>query len=292
MLDKPDFIVLGGHKCATTSLNYYLQQHPEIYLAQIKGLDFFNREGNQGVKEKQNNIPTTIEQYRELYNDMTTEKVAGEVSSVYLYSERACQTIKKYVPSTKLIAILRNPVDRALSNFKVRYKDPKTRNYQDIFEESKILSLGLYSNLISMYFEEFERSQIRIFLFDEVTKKPETFFPSLFEFIGVDPNFKPDSSVILRHGDEPKLAFLNSLLLGQKSFIKKSAGAILKPFTTPDRRRDIFFKVRSILPTKNYKKVEIPQDIKRKLGDFYQEDILKVQDLIGLDLSHWLNGNF
>lgn len=101
------FIVLGGHKCGTSSLHAYLKQHPEIVMPRIKGQDILNRPR------------LTIEDYRNSYDIPTRESVFGEVSSVYLQSERACQSIKKNFPNAKLLAILRNPADRAFSNYNV-----------------------------------------------------------------------------------------------------------------------------------------------------------------------------
>lgn len=194
-INKPNFIVLGGHKCATSSLHLYLQQHPEIYIHPKKGIDFFNREGNRETGE---NIITTIEEYKKIYDKVANEMVVGEVSSVYFHSPRACKAIKKYLPNVKLIAILRNPVDRALSNFNVMHKDFNSRNYQKIFDKSRIFYKGLYSQFLTLYLNEFDNSKIRFYLFEDLTQETDNFFCSFFSFIGVDSSFKPDCSIILR----------------------------------------------------------------------------------------------
>ncbi len=285
----PNFIGLGGHKCATSSLSYYLDQHPEIYIPPIKGIDFFNRESNQSVGNNQSNIPKTISEYIRLYENINQQKIAGEISSVYLYHQKACMRIKTYVPQAQLIVILRNPVYRSLSAFKMYNSQSNNRNYGQIFENHNLLSKGLYSRYLEMYFEHFEKSQIRIFLFEELTQNPNYFFPELFSFLGVNPNFRPDSSVVLRQGKEIQSSLVNSLLFQEKSPIKSTIGSLLKPFTTPEQRRALFYKFKSSFPTKDYQKTEVPHEVKQKLHHFYQEDILKLQKLIDRDLSHWLN---
>jgi len=233
-INKPDFIVLGGHKCGTSSLHFYLQQHPEIYIYPKKGIDFFNREGNRETGE---NCITTIAEYKKLYDQIPREMVVGEVSSVYFQSIRACQTIKKYLSHVKLIAILRNPVDRALSNFNIKHSNVNHRNYQEIFDDHKLLCRGLYSQFINLYLENFDKYTIRFYLFEELKK--ETLFPSFFDFIGVNSSFKPDCSSILNESQ----------------------------------------------------KKEISVQIKLKLIDFYKDDILKIQDMLNIDLSNWLTAN-
>jgi len=86
MIKDNHFIVIGGHKCGTTSLHSYLGQHPEICLPKIKGQDFFSRMGNNQSFRK-------FEDYIASYDEreLLKSKVSGEVSSVYLSSDKARQ---------------------------------------------------------------------------------------------------------------------------------------------------------------------------------------------------------
>lgn len=276
-MNMPHFIVLGGHKCGTSSLHNYLAQHPEIYMPRIKGTDFFNREGSSETI-------TSIERYQAFYQEMTNEKIAGEVSSVYLYSKGACDAIKKYLPEAKLIAVLRNPVERAFSHFNQLPETKKRdRNFSEIFDEKKVLRNGFYSTPLNMYFDSFGRDRIKILLFDSLRNDKKCFFYSIFQWVGVNPNFMPDTSIVTRQGGEIKNQAVKNIFNGN-NILHSTAGFLLRPFTTPDQRRDLYKKTKNMFMQKN----ELPEQLRKQLIDFYREDILQLQDILDMDISHWL----
>ncbi len=269
----PRFIVLGGHKCGTSSLHHYLAQHPEIYLPTVKGTDYLNR------------VTKTIEDYQSLYTDMKTEKIAGEVSSVYLNSERACANIKRYFPNAKLIAIIRDPAERAFSNFCVL---PETlnrkRNLNEIFQDEKrVLKSGLYYPQLKMYFDQLGRDKIQIYLFDLFAKNTQQFLASFFEFVEVDANFISDTSLVVRKGGKIKNESAQQIL-SESNLLRSAVGKLLKPFTTSEQRRILHKKAQNMLTIKE----EMPVDLRKKLVNYYREDIDRVQNLLNIDLSHWL----
>ena len=116
----PNFLIIGSAKGGTSSLHYYLRQHPQIFMPDLKEPRFFALEG--GILNFQNpdsainyNSITTLREYESLFANVTNELGIGEASPLYLYSEKAARRIKHYVPDAKLMVILRNPVDRAFS---------------------------------------------------------------------------------------------------------------------------------------------------------------------------------
>ena len=127
-MSMPNFLIIGAAKSGTTSLYAYLEQHPQAYLSPKKEPEFFSYEGrevdfngpkgeeqaNHGIKQ---HITANIEEYRALFRGASDEKAIGEASTMYLYSPQAPSRIKHYIPKVKLIAIFRNPVDRAYSTF-------------------------------------------------------------------------------------------------------------------------------------------------------------------------------
>ena len=120
----PNFIVIGASKAGTTSLYEYLKQHPQIYMSPMKELRFFAIEGEKvdfcgpwdRIEIERYSIKT-LEDYKNQFQGVTDEIAIGEASPWYLYSEKAPKSIKSYIPDAKLIAILRDPVDRAYSHF-------------------------------------------------------------------------------------------------------------------------------------------------------------------------------
>ena len=279
------FIVIGGHKCGTTSLHQYLGQHPEIIMPQFKGEDILKK-------------PTIdIKKYHQQYINIANKTVAGEVSSAYLYSQKACKNIKNYFPEAKIIAVLRNPFDRAFSHFNDM---PKTHplaqqncNFEELcrnpanFLDRNVIFLGLYYSYIKVFLEEFKREQICILLFDDFVNNKQKYYRSLFDFVGVDSSFMPNTSIILRKGGKTNIK--NNRIkkfFNDKSLLRSVVGSTIKPFTTPEQRRLIFLKTKNMF-IKRKSSSSLAYELKQNLVDFYREDILKTQDLLNIDLSHW-----
>ena len=118
----PDFLIVGAAKSGTTSLYHFLGQHPDIFMSAVKELGFFALKN-----DVQFNGPgdmnaigccsvNTLEAYSALFAEARGGVAAGESSNMYLYSQEAPHAIKAAIPNVKLIAILRDPVERAVLN--------------------------------------------------------------------------------------------------------------------------------------------------------------------------------
>ncbi len=119
-MNKPNFLIIGALKAGTTSLFNYLMQHPQIYMSPVKEPKFFALVGEYLDPKKREILGkcvVDIEEYRALFDNVTTEKAIGEASAIYLSSRRAPGRIQHYILNVKLIAILRDPVERAYSHF-------------------------------------------------------------------------------------------------------------------------------------------------------------------------------
>ncbi|HEY1419866.1 MAG TPA: sulfotransferase, partial [Candidatus Dormibacteraeota bacterium] len=123
----PNFLIIGAAKSGTDSLYGMLGQHPQIYISPSKEPMFFVAEGlpevpyrgpsDREVLLRWDSWVNTLEHYESLFGGATVEKAIGEASTWYLYDEGAPHRIKHHVPDAKLIAVLRNPVERAYSAF-------------------------------------------------------------------------------------------------------------------------------------------------------------------------------
>src|SRR5215210_1748036 len=123
----PNFLVIGAGKSGTTSLYHYLRQHPDVYMSPVKEPLFFAAEGGRirfpgpdgrMISRAANpGAVTRMKDYRALFAGVSGKKAVGEASPQYLYTPEAPLRIKHYVPEAKLIAVLRNPVERAYSAF-------------------------------------------------------------------------------------------------------------------------------------------------------------------------------
>lgn len=244
------FIVLGGHKCGTSSLHSYLSQHPEITLPKEKGQDLLNKKN------------LSLTDYINSYELSDSATIYGEVSSVYLYSEKVRTRIKENFPNCKLIVIIRNPVDRAFSNYKESFNsDPQAINKQfsEICQnpstDIEYLKNGMYSTFIEQYLELFDEKQILILLFDDLVNDQKTFFQKIFQFINVDDTFQPDTGYVIRKGGTLKQNILTKFLLNSSS-LKKIAKIFINPLTTSKQRYILYHKIRNLL-TSNYEILEL-----------------------------------
>jgi hypothetical protein len=300
----PNFLVIGAAKSGTSSLYSYLGQHPDVYTSPIKGPCFFafeegekvtvNGPGDQEVFNR--HIITDLSKYRSLFDGVKKEKRYGEASVLYLYSPTAPVRIKRYIPDVKLVAILRNPVDRAFSSFSHLRRDG--REVLEDFagalkaEEARVNAqwqhlwhytrLGFYHSQLSRYFEHFHPSQIAVYTYDEFRADPLKVVRELFSFLGLDDSFVPSVSVWHNVSGDPKLRSLHSFLM-KPNALKK----IVKPFLPMSMRRN--WRAQALKWNTATGKSRLSAADRKYLVELYREDILKLQKLINRDLTHWLS---
>lgn len=310
-MSMPNFIIIGAIKAGTTALYHYLKQHPQIYMSLTKETNFFALESLEvdfywpGSQEKlshnsikiiqayRNSMVTDIETYRAQFLEVADELAIGEASPCYLYSPKAAERIRQFIPSAKLIVILRNPVDRAYSNFLHCIRDglePLTDFSQALEEENLriqsnwwwgfyYLNLGFYYIQLKRYFEIFNRSQIKVYLYEDLNTNPIGLLHKTFEFLSVDPTFVPD--ITTRHNATgiPRNKVLHALLT-RSNLVKQG----IKQYVPTQ----VYQPILNNLMSQNLVKPQLALDLRRKLIGVYRNDIFKLQHLIQRDLSEWL----
>jgi hypothetical protein len=291
-MTMPNFLIIGAMKSGTTALYYYLEQHPEIYMSPVKEPNFFSSQEQENAADAVTNIGT----YQDLFRGGSGKKALGEASHSYLYEPRAAAEIKRYVPEAKLIAILRNPIDRAYSHFlhMVRSGTEPLDDFAQALREEEVrihkertfqdyIGRGLYYNQLKRYFGTFPQEQVRVYLYEDLSGAPISTVQDAFRFLKVDDSFVPDVSLRRNVSGQPKYKTLDGLLRRQ-SRIKHAAKIYL-----PARMRWRLSKTFDDLKTRNLAEPPpVQSKVRRHLIGVYREDILKVQELIHRDLSGWL----
>ncbi|MCC0178641.1 sulfotransferase domain-containing protein [Waterburya agarophytonicola K14] len=207
----PDFIILGAMKAGTTSLSYYLYEHPETFLSIPKEVHFFD-----GGKNPQVDTFAKGEYWYRAHFAKQKKLAPGtkvfEATPAYLFNPLAPKRIFETLPNAKLIILLRNPTKRAISHYlhgARRNWDPlpcyealqaeearlkpviEAQNYKSrAFIEYSYKSRGLYREQIERYLEYFPREQMLIFNSNDLFTQTEAALKRVFDFIGVDPTFK------------------------------------------------------------------------------------------------------
>jgi hypothetical protein len=225
---------------------------------------------------------TTFETYEALFAGASTEIAIGEASPQYLRCPTAAQRIHQCIPDVKLVASLRNPADRAFSGFLMRTRRGEAVKslYEELTPEASHVKEGFYYKRLKRYFDIFARPQIKIYIFEEFKKDPAKVIVDLFDFLGVDTTFVPDTSTRHNPAAIPKSRLLNRLFYDPT--LIRTAKAIL-----PEKVQMMVKQVRqqNLKPPPKF-----PPDLRLKLLDHYREDILKLEELLDRDLSIWLNG--
>ncbi len=298
VLPLPTFLIIGAMKSGTSALYTYLDQHPEVYMSPVKEPNFFAFEGDTldfqaPIDDRGINAQsiTDLEQYETLFADGAGFRARGEASHWYLYWPKAPMRIQHHIPDARLVAILRNPVERAYSEYLHFVRDgsepyddfgaaldAEGERMQNNWAMGRYVDRGFYHRQLARYFARFDREQLKIYLHDDLKADSEAVMQDLYEFIGVDPAFTPDVSVRPNPSGVPQNKWMHMLLHPsgplQKRLIQK----------LPQWLRDIGRSLRN----QNLDKPELRSEHRRRLIETYREDILQLEDLLDRDLSGWL----
>ena len=293
----PNFLIIGAAKAGTTSIYHYLKQHPQIYMCPGKEPRFFALEGEkldfrgptQGINQTS---VTTWEEYCQLFEGVTDEMAIGEASTIYLSSPKALDRIKDHLPDVKLIAILRDPSERAFSSYMHLVRDGyETLSFAEAIEAEAIRikenwqplwyykQRGFYYEQLQRYFAIFKPEQIKIYLYEDLAVDSTALVQDIASFLGVDDTFTPDLTRKNVSGI-PKNRLLQNLLT-KKNPIK----SVFKPLLPKPLRQSV---LQSLSKQNLGAKPTLSPEMRQKLIAIYQEDMLKLQELIQRDLSQWL----
>ena len=296
----PNFLVIGAAKSGTTALWSFLKQHPAIYMAARKEPHFFSAEeflpycrGPGDYKHPS----IDLESYRALYQGVRDETAIGEASNTTLYFPSAIEKIKLHVPQAKLIAMLRQPADRAFSAYMHLRRDGR-ETIEDFgealeLEEQRIASkwatlwhyknVGCYYKQLKPFYDAFPRDQIRVYLYEDFSRKPLDVLQDMFGFLDVDPLFEPDIEARVNASGVPKYPRLNAAI-GKLFDRSNPLRYVSRKLINEDTRLLFTRHMRS----RNLVRQTVPPDIRQNLTESFRNEILSLQDLIEKDLSGWL----
>jgi len=286
----PNFIMIGVAKAGTTSFFRYLDQHPQIYMTSIKATNFFGYEdardwkwADEGEPPLLQNFPIrSFEAFEASFAGASNEIAIGEVSPQYFRCPNAAQRIRECIPNAKLVVSLRNPAERAFSGFMMRTRRGEAVKglYEELTSQSSHVKEGFYYHRLKRYLDIFPKGQVKIYIFEEFKKDPAKIVRDLYSFLGVNTSFTPDTSVRHNPGAIPKIRLLNRL------FYNPTLIGMAKSMV-PEGLHEKLKQIQQLNQTATPK---LPADLRSELLNLYHEDILRLEELIGRDLSIWLNG--
>lgn len=315
----PNFFIIGAAKAGTTALYSFLDKHPEIYMSKPKEPNFFlfyndnpdfsdikpDTELYQSSINLYNRIKkisvVNIKDYWQLFSNTENKTSIGEASPLYLSHPNCPALIKEYIPDAKLIMILRNPIDRAYSSYlhMVRTGN-EAREFHDALSQEPIESEnfwcsrgdyyirpGFYARQLKLYFNLFDRKQIKIYLYDDFKNDPQHLICDLYRYLGVDDSFKQDLSVKKNVSGVPKNRFLYNL--STTTFRKICSSNLLLNIIKAIFPIKFLRNMKVVIFESSLKWPKISKADRDLLLEIYKSDILELQDLINRDLSAWIS---
>ena len=263
----PNFIIFGVGRSGTTSFYRYLRQHPDVFMSPVKETNYYAPEAPPEKRPA-----TTPADYERFFARAAAERAIGEASPRYFNSPTAPQRIHDDLPGVRLIVSVRNPADRAYSMYLAMLREAyEHRPVAEVLVPGApgVVAANLYADHLRRWYDLFPREQIHAIVFDDFAAKPVDTMREIFRFLEVDPDVPVDVSTKHNRSMAPRSLFWNRVL----NRVLKSDGhdytdrVLRMTMRRPDR---------------------YPPEVRRRLVDYYREDILATAALIDRDLSHWL----
>lgn len=301
----PNFIIIGSTKCASSSLHFYLNQHPQICMSNIKETGFFSLRYAKG-----------LDFYQQYFNEATNEKAIGETTPTYCFLPYVAERIYKHFPNIKLVLCLRNPVDRAFSSWHMKtglaeetmsFKDsmdisfkmqdytrttlagPAGENYwidnqknfnaKDELRPRTYIIAGEYAKIIKLYLNYFNRDQIKIIFFDDLKYKQNETLTDLYNFLEVDNTYNLDVKEPVNYQIDRKLNKIAYKILGRKGG-RTLIDLIPKSLKNP-LRKTLKAKTTATLTT----------DERIYFWKMFKDDISELENILNVNLDRWNPSN-
>lgn len=276
----PTFLIIGTMKGGTTSLHRYLRQHPEVFMPERKELNFFLDEyaGPPIDPPEERNWSRGITWYEYQFADAEHERAVGEASanySRYPTYPGVAERIAKVAPETKLIYLMRNPIDRVFSHYLHDFANGREQRPFEIAvrQDDRYLAPSRYATQVERYFHVFPSGQLLLLKTDDLLARRAETVGRVLEFIGVN------SKAHLRldfeaHRTSEKLEKSRALTFASQSRLRRFV-------PQPIRRR-----LRKLLANPlNTSKIELDSDTREFLATQFAPDVRRLSELTGEDFA-------
>lgn len=286
-----DFLVIGAQKAATTSFFKYLSAHPQIYMPAEKEVEFF--------QDDQKFIRGKEWYYNRYFTLAPPAAMKGEASTYYMMFRCVPERIHRYYPDIKLFALLRNPIDRAYSHYRMAVRRGfETRSFEESVRESlatgskadreldhnrEYVFFGEYGRILKNYLRWFDRSQVMVLFSEQLLAEPATVIRQAYSFLGVDQNFVPQSIGKRYHASG--IQRFPNLTLRLRRFVDR-----LKKRRWVDRYLwrinfdALLFWVETQFNVKNTMDPGPSIEIRKVLADHYKSDVAVLRNLLQMEL--------
>ena len=301
-MKKPNLFIVGQPKSGTTALHQFLGQHSQIFMSRIKEPHFFCQDFHQESDQyygkhlffdfREENA------YLQLFANVNAEKIVGESSVNYLYSQVAAEKIHQFNPNAKIIIILREPAKflYSLHSHYVKFTEEnepcfltalalETKRKQEKSTSPRVISPSYlyysqrvqYFQQVKRYYDVFPPDQIKVVIFEEFKSENERIYREILEFLGVDYRFTPEYEAV-NINKEVKFQAINNLV--NNPFIKNISKNLFSQEFNEFIRDNLVEK----FLWHQAPKATMPEEIETKLRQQYQPQVVQISELLGIDL--------
>ena len=284
---KVNFFIVGAPKAGTTSLYSYLKQHHSISMSLVKEPNYFSH--TEILAQKlyyKTRLITDLKKYHSLFDFKNSSCLYGEASVSYLFYNDVAAKIKEYNENAKIIILLRDPVERAVSHYNMDKRlgfvkielqeildDVSLKNHMLYYQQ--YIHLGLYYSQVKKYFDVFGKENVCIMKYDDLSKDNKAFTNKITNFLSLDTDLDIDYDTPYNSYKSSSRKFINFLY--SISFLRKLV-SILLPNTMLKKINKSFF---------SKPEIRISKETEMKLYDLFHEDILILEQMLEIDLSSW-----
>ena len=298
----PHFFVIGAPKAGTTALHAALAGHPQLYLSPVKEPKYFlcddrppPNQGGPGDAHSALEWVWDRRQYEALFAAAPSGALRGESTPLYLADPAAHQRIHSAVPDARLIVVLRDPVDRAYSNWAHLWADG-LETIDDFVEACaeeparrdagwapfwRYLETGLYGRQLLHLFTLFPRDQVHIIRYMELVDSPSATLDGVCRFLGVEEGVVTEVPARNVGGYVPPTAYARVLRATFRS------GASLGRHFPPQVWRKASLPLQWLIQRTPQHRPELPAGDRARLVSHFAEDIDIVEEVTGWDLQAW-----
>ena len=295
----PNFLVIGAEKSGTTALHELLATHPQVFMSEPKEPSFFLSQDRRYLAQDLLGQPhadiRTQAEYERIFVAAAAAKAIGESSPCYLYSAEAAQLIKATIPDVRIVALLRNPAERAFSQFtfnKQRGWEPLSRTFREALEleEERVQGnsmwafhytrRGMYARQLAPYINAFA-DRVRVWAYDDFVEKPAHVLREICEFCEIEEIALAEPPARRNVTSLPRSGLMRQLL-DRPNLIRAMARGLM-----PNRARSA---LGGMLRRMNTRRPARDDESVRSLIPVFEEDIRQLAATILPKAADWLRG--
>ncbi|MBH0113700.1 sulfotransferase [Novosphingobium sp. YJ-S2-02] len=267
----PSFVVIGAVKAATTWIQMRLRENPDVFMPACEP-HFFSSGYDAGEAH-----------YRTFFEQRPSGvRVIGEKSADYLAHPMAAARMARMLPEVRLAVLLRDPVERAYSDYKMLYRRGTVKGPPEAYltrpgsAYQRFLFDGLYARHLERWLELFPREALLAFCHEDVAQRPRAIIEAVSHHIGVTPVLVEPHAA--RTENDSSTAILPLPLRKALSPFKRAV--------RPWRGTPVFEGTRALF-AREIAYPPLSADLRARLCDFYASDTERLEQMLGIDLSHW-----